>query len=68
MTFAYTTKQPTIDGFYWCKCRGRLSGVVYETVVRVSNNGKNVFWDGDNFNMNNHDFLEWSNNPIPKPM
>lgn len=30
----YSTVRPTVEGFYWVKCAGGLSGRVYETVVK----------------------------------
>lgn len=63
----WTSKPPTQDGFYWCQCKGILSGKLFVTVVKVSNNCTNVFWDGDNFAIDDDSFIQWSDQPIPQP-
>ena len=63
----WTTNRPTVDGFYWCHCVGMLSGTIYTTVVKVTNNALNVVWDGENFNIDSHSFVSWSDSPILEP-
>jgi hypothetical protein len=63
----YTKKKPTVDGHYWVKARGILSGNVKEFVVHVYRNCETVFWDGENCSIKNENFLEWSDRPILHP-
>jgi hypothetical protein len=63
----WTSQHPTKNGYYWCKCKGVLTGRIYVTIVKVTNDGKNVFWDGENFTMNSDDFIGWWNEPVKEP-
>jgi hypothetical protein len=63
----WTTNKPTKDGFYFVKCIGRLSGNMYETVVKVYDNCKKVFYDGDNYWITDSVFTAWSDTPIEPP-
>ena len=60
----WTTNKPTKDGFYFVKCIGQLSGNKFETVVKVYNDCTRVFYDGDNYMINESVFVEWSDVPI----
>lgn len=66
----WTTAKPNVEGFYWCKCRGQLSGKIHTTVVAVyrpnATDGLRVFWDGENFSINDDCFTAWSG-PIEPP-
>ena len=63
----WTNKKPTIDGFYFVKCVGQLSGNKFTTVVKVYNDCSSVFFDGENYTLNDDAFLEWSDVPIDPP-
>ena len=61
----YTTCTPNVDGFYWVKTKGALSGRSFETIVKVYNQCTIVFYDGENFSVNDPRFEQWAG-PIPR--
>lgn len=70
----WTKTKPKVEGWYWVKAVGALSGNVYETMVKVYNSKpvkkdepNRVFWDGSNYSINDNDsFVEWGSEPIPE--
>ena len=68
----WVMQRPLIEGHYWCRCAGQLSGRLYTTVVRAyaSKPGgpvDTIFWDGENFPLLQDSFHLWSDRPIPLP-
>ena len=66
----WTTTLPTVSGHYWCKCRGELSGNIYDTIVKVTiqkNGTPTVFWDGETYFITHDAFTRWSDQPITPP-
>lgn len=66
----YTEQTPTENGYYFCKCVGRLSGNIYSTVVNVYGPEDyppdTVFWDGTNYHITDDSFTAWAG-PIEEP-
>ncbi len=69
--------RPQVAGFYWARCRGSLSGRVYETVVKISSTGlfggsskstvpDTVYWDGVSIGIDDDRLLAFAG-PIPTP-
>ena len=62
---AWSREKPKIEGYYWVKAEGGLTGKEYIHPVKVyhSNRDKDfpdtVFSDGTNFNINHDLFKEW---------
>ena len=63
----WTTKKPVTDGFYFVKCIGTIYGNKFISVVKVYANCTKVFYDGDNFSLNDDCFYEWSDVAIEPP-
>ena len=63
----WTLNRPTVDGFYFAKCRGQLTGNTCIKFVKVYGDAKTVFYDGENFNITDDCFLEWGDRPIAHP-
>ena len=67
---AWTKEKPKVEGFYWLKAAGELSGKEYIHPVHVYKLNKEqeypetVFSDGTNFSINHDLFLEWWDQPI----
>lgn len=70
----YETARPRVAGYYWCRCARVMSGGYYEAVVKVycSRSDKvhgvpdAVFWDGDDFAVDDSRFVAFAG-PIPPP-
>ena len=73
MSFHWTTSRPLVEGWYWCRCRGTLSGAIYTTMVKAYRSDTKLgppttaFWDGDNLSISSDCFTAWSDTPIPEP-
>lgn len=67
---AWTKEVPKIEGYYWVKAQGELTGNEYIHPVHVyrTNRGikypNTVFSDGGNFNIKHDLFKEWWDQPI----
>lgn len=70
---AWSTKKPTIEGYYWVKAKGQLSGQEYIHPVKVYRSSRlkpvpdSVFSDGDNFSIKHDLFMEWWDEQIVLP-
>jgi hypothetical protein len=72
------SERPQIEGFYWAKYRGMISGCVCETVVKIYATGllggsvkspsvpNTVCWDGVCVSVDDDRLLEFAG-PIPRP-
>ena len=64
---------PKIEGYYWVKAKGQLTGKDYVHPVHLyKSNGQfkepnTVFSDGENFSVNNDMFIEWYSEQIAMP-
>lgn len=62
---AWTKEKPKIEGYYWVKAAGVLTGQEYIHPVRVYRSNRHlefpnrVFSDGDNFSISHDLFKEW---------
>lgn len=73
------SERPQIEGFYWAKCMGVLSGRVYETVVKIYTTGvfgdsakapsvpNTVCWDGACVSVEDDRLLAFAG-PISRPV
>lgn len=64
-------ERPTKAGYYWVKIRGELSGKVYEHIVKVyevQSTVAFVFYDGENYTLEDECFIMWSTQPIEPPI
>ena len=67
----WTNEKPKVPGFYWCECRGVLSGNIFKTVVQIYKIKPDeefvIFADGEHFSYHDDRFLRWSNLPLQEP-
>ncbi len=69
----WTKNKPTKKGYYWVRSKTLISGKIKDFIVHVySSTPKGtpdtVFWDGENFSLDDETFLKWSDEPVEKPI